>query len=506
MLSSLSAMPVKAETAGQPQIAQGIQIGVQDSGDYLIWSRTDRPAKMLVEYAFNPDFHHSIRLPGIIAARQADFTARQLLTNLPAGQDVYLKVRFQGLSANQPLGDIVSGQFHTLGENDNIRFIWGADTCGQGWGINESFGGFKIYQAMRLAQPQFFIQNGDSIYADVPIPASQPAENGQIWTNIVTPEVGKVAETLQEFRGRYQYNLLDKNLRSFNAAVPQIWQWDDHEVLNNWSAAKDLSADKRYTEKNLAVLVKRAGQAFREYAPIYWQDGSRSKPIYRKISFGKLLEVFVLDMRSFRGGNSDNLQTTESPATAFLGKQQIAWLEAQLKQSTAVWKVISADMPIGLNVSDGQDSQGRPRWEAIANGQDGPPAGRELEIQGLLQFIKHQHIQNIVWLTGDVHYAAAHYYDPEKAKFQDFSPFWEFVAGPLHAGTFGPVSADGTFGPQVMFSKTPPAGQANLSPLAGLQFFGEVNIDQQSREITVSLKDIHGGKLFSQLLKPVLPD
>ena len=49
------------------------------------------------------------------------------------------------------------------------------------------------------------------------------------WTNIVIPEVAKVAETLAEFRGRYKYNLLDEHVRRFNAEVPQIWQWDDHE-------------------------------------------------------------------------------------------------------------------------------------------------------------------------------------------------------------------------------------------------------------------------------------
>jgi len=55
------------------------------------------------------------------------------------------------------------------------------------------------------------------------------AENGRVWTNIVTPEVAKVAETLDEFRGRYKYNLLDDNVRRFNAEVPQIWQWDDQQ-------------------------------------------------------------------------------------------------------------------------------------------------------------------------------------------------------------------------------------------------------------------------------------
>jgi alkaline phosphatase D len=100
-----------------------------------------------------------------------------------------------------------------------------------------------------------------------------------------------------------------------------------------------------------------------------------------------------------------------------------------------------------------------------------------------------------------VHYCAAHYYDPDKAVFKDFSPFWEFVAGPLHAGTFGPSALDNTFGPQVVFQKVPPAGQGNLPPSAGLQFFGEVRIDSRSRDMVVSLKDINGAQVFSQRLR-----
>src|SRR5262245_35945329 len=86
----------------------------------------------------------------------------------------------------------------------------------------------------------------------------------------------------------------------------------------------------------------------------------------------------------------------------------------------ATWKVIAADMPIGLIVVYDTDR----KWgvEAIAQG-DGPPRGRELEIVDILSFIKRAPVRNTLWLTADVHYTAAHYYDPNKAVFQDFEPF-----------------------------------------------------------------------------------
>lgn len=108
-----------------------------------------------------------------------------------------------------------------------------------------------------------------------------------------------------------------------------------------------------------------------------------------------------------------------------------------------------------------------------------------------------------MWLTVDVHYTAAHYYDPTNAQFQDFNPFWEFVSGPLHAGTFGPNDLDKTFGPEIKFIKAPNKEQgANLPPSMGLQFFGLVDIDGASGEMTVRLMDRADQELFAVTLEP----
>lgn len=114
-----------------------------------------------------------------------------------------------------------------------------------------------------------------------------------------------MAETLDEYRGNYRYNLMDENLRRFNAEVPQIWQWDDHEVTNNWSPSKQL--DDRYKVKDIGLLSSRARQAYLEYAPLRLQEADNGGRIYRKIPYGPMLDVFVLDMRSYRAGNDANL-------------------------------------------------------------------------------------------------------------------------------------------------------------------------------------------------------
>ena len=283
---------------------------------------------------------------------------------------------------------------------------------------------------------------------------------------------------------------MDSNVRRMNAEIPSFVQWDDHDTLNNWYPGEKLTSDNRYRDKSVSLLAARARQAFFEYLPIRSTADGHSR-IYRTIPYGPLLDVFFLDLRSYRGPNSPNRQTEGSDATAYMGAEQLNWFKNSLKRSTATWKVICSDMPIGLMVRDGKDD-----FENVANG-DGPALGRELEIANLLRFIKSQQIKNTVWLTADVHYAASHYYDPEKAVFKDFDPFWEFVSGPLHSGTFGPGEFDNTFGPQLKFKSIPDGMRPNRPPSDGFQFFGMVKIDGQTRALTVTHYSAAGKNLWS---------
>ena len=85
-------------------------------------------------------------------------------------------------------------------------------------------------------------------------------------------------------------------------------QWDDHEVTNNWWPGETLTGAKhrrlRYQDKNALLLAARASRAFHEYMPIRPTPGEAGR-VYRKISYGPLLDVFMLDMRSYRGPNGE---------------------------------------------------------------------------------------------------------------------------------------------------------------------------------------------------------
>jgi alkaline phosphatase D len=495
-LGSLAA-PYLSRAADRPLMPQGVQSGDVSTDSAMVWSRADRPSQMLVEVSTTESLGNLRALPPVAALPESDFTAKMLLENLPAGQDIFYRVRFRDLSHPDISSEPVVGRFRTAPANRrDVSFIWGGDVVGQGWGINADDGGMATFATMRKHRPDFFLHSGDTIYADGPLKPEVTLADGKVWKNLIVPEKTKVAETLDEFRGAHKYNFLDGNLRAFNAEVPIFAQWDDHEVVNNWSPSKELPP--AYKVRDINLLAARAKRAFHEMYPT---RESLAEPgrVYCNINYGPHLDVFILDERSYRGANGPNQQSEYGPDAYFLGPDQLNWLKRALLNSRATWRVIASDMPLSIIVYD--DAPNKKGSEAVAQ-SDGPPRGRELEIADLLRFIKTAGIVNTVWLTADVHYTAAHYYNPDKAQFQEFEPFWEFVSGPLHAGTFGPGQLDNTFGPEVKFVKAPPPGQANLPPSAGLQFFGHVRIDGASGQMTVTLRDRADTALWSTTLEP----
>lgn len=194
-------------------------------------------------------------------------------------------------------------------------------------------------------------------------------------------------------------------------------------------------------------------------------------------------------------GIRPNQQVEESPDTSLLGMAQWEWLARSLESSKARWKIIASDMPLGLVIRDDLHQEG------IANG-DGPARGRELELARLFSRLKEKNVRNTIWLTADVHYAAAHRYDPERAVSKDFLPFWEFVSGPLHAGNFGPNPTDNTFGVEVKFQSAGKDLKVNRPPSEGHQYFGAVELDAETGKLTVSQRDRVGKVVYSVTLDP----
>lgn len=491
------AAPSTGLSRSRPRLTHGVASGDPRADGALVWARSDAPARMIVETSATDSFTDPVRILGPQLTPASDGTGRVRVTGLEPGQTVHYRVTLEGEdgAASEP----VAGVFTTVpAQPRDIRFVWSGDVVGQGWGINRQ-GGMSVFGAMADRRPDFFLHSGDAIYADNPVPESQQQNDGGTYASITAPAKDHVAQTLDDFRGNYAYNLTDEHYRRFNATVPQLVQWDDHEVVNNWFPGESLAGQNRkgYTATDVDQLAGYAAQAWREWQPVDPAEAADGR-LHRKISYGPLLDVFVLDMRSYKNPNPQAWATSDDGGV--LGREQTQWLIDGLKSSTAVWKVVANDLPISIVVPDAaSDPPGGPKsMEAVGQGENGRPLGREIAFSRILSQTKE--VPNVVFLTADVHYTAAISYHPEGAGFTDFTPFWEFVSGPLNAGAFPQSPLDGTFGARYDFVHAPP--EKDTSPAQGFQHFGEVTIDADSRALTVNLCDASGTSLYSKELKP----
>ncbi len=463
---------------------RSLAVGDVGPNGATFWAHGRRPGRMVIQLADNPDFQSAREVLGPTANEASDFCGKLRLDDLPRASTVHWRASFD-LDGDR--GEWMVGAFRTAGSGRDIRFAWGGDTGGQGFGINDDFGGMRIFDAIRQSKPDFLVHCGDLVYSDSVYQDRKECHDGSTWNNLVTGATGKVAQTLEEFRGRFRYNHIDDNFRALLTEVPVFHMWDDHEVKNNWYHGAPVK-DPRYEVHNVDPLIARARRAFFEYTPIIGQR------VYRKVSYGPLLDVFMLDTRSYRAPNSTGKQKCYGPGAEWLGLGQRDWLKRELCASKATWKVICNDMPLGI-LTRGEDKV----TDNATNG-NGEARGREIEIAQILLHLKQHGVKNTVWLTADLHYATATHYSPERAQFRDFDPFWEFMAGPFNAGTGKLHELDDTFGPRNEWASIDADLERGMPPSMGLQFFGIVEIHHQSLDMTVSFYDQAGKKLFAQSL------
>ena len=486
--------------AHRPQALWGSSVGELSHQGAIVWSRCDQPALFRLEWALSPDFKVVHATPTVQALPEHDYTVRVPLTQLPLGRRIYYRGFFESLLYRGARSIPIYGEFTTPSEqgDQTFRFAWSGDSFGQGYGINPQFGGVKIYDSMRQSSPDLFIHCGDRIYADQPLKPIKGGGKGRRWVNLVTPSVMKVAETLDDFRGYYRYGLLDQPTRRFQQVTPHIYTWDDHEVKNDWWPGQKIR-NRRYTQRSIDELAKASKKAFFEYTPLP-SEWLRYQKIYRSLFINRLIEVFVLDSRSYRGPNTvEAHQSKEANSLSqYWGPEQLKWLKTALLRSKAIWKVIVCPQPLSLIISSGSE-----RYDGFSSGSS-RLSGREFEINDLLSFVHQHKIQNLTWLTADVHYAAAHHFHPDRATVGPFIPFWEFIAGPLNAATLRPRRMDPTFGGHVEFTSVPSSLRGGLSPLDGQQFYGLGEIHPHDHSLTISLHSLNGKQLFSKRLKAVL--
>ena len=161
----------------RPALDAGVAAGLAGPNRAIVWAHTDRPAILIVEFSTVESFANARRVTGTIATPKTGHTARALIGDFGAGQDVFYRAWFEDPANARLASPPVIGHLRSArAEGSPVRVAWTADVCGQGWGIDESRGGMRLFKTMAEANPDLFVHVGDTIYADGPLVAEVPLD------------------------------------------------------------------------------------------------------------------------------------------------------------------------------------------------------------------------------------------------------------------------------------------------------------------------------------------
>lgn len=211
--------------------------------------------------------------------------------------------------------------------------------------------------------------------------------------------------TLADYRIRHALYKTDPDLQALHAAVPWVITWDDHEVANDeWSGGAENHTPG--AEGPFADRLAAARRAYLEWMPVrIGADGS----IYRRFRFGRLAELSMLDLRSYRSAQASGADV-DDPNRTITGDAQMTWLKAGLSGSAARWKLVGnpvmmARLDVGALPSWLLGPLGKllgiPENGAVLNADqwDGYNADRN----ELVDHLRASGTRDVVFLTGDIH-------------------------------------------------------------------------------------------------------
>lgn len=454
-----------------------IMMGDPGPGTLPVWVRSGEPAWVEVVAGARPG-EAAWRAPLVRTSDETDHAVQIVLSDLPLGEWVHVEARVYPDAEVAPESrDEVSAlpRARAVGripptpdEAVDVDLVVMGDLGGQGW-CRPVEGGYDIFKGIAELEPDLLVANGDMVYVDGTCAQTDPS--GRPVHPMTAPSVADPAvdwtdsETLRTILfSHWRYNHADLALRRLLAQAPLVAQWDDHEVINDFGAAwSHWPPDP--DRAGFASLVDEGRSAFRAYSPIpvHPEDPQR---IYRQIRYGKHLELFVVDARSYRSPNQ--LPDSEEVGKRMLGDEQRDWLREALLASDATWKVVSMDVPISVPTGSSAWHLGRDGW-ASGEGDAGVPSGNtdrsaetgfERVLHGLLWQLDQANLANLVFVTTDVHHAQTIRYAPDLDGDGDQLVFHELISGPLSAWQGQPVPLDPTFEPQSLYAE---GGLANAS-------------------------------------------
>lgn len=507
LIESAFAEPKRKRQANQKRsiadLTHGVAVGDVTATSAVIWSRASGESIFRVSVQREGSPRDAIQRHELPVTAAHDFTGKITLNTLTPDTPYRYTVTLAG-------GAKAEGRFRTAPAATHakaLRFAWSGDLGG---GVcRDQQEGYAIFQAINREPLDFFLALGDMIYADFTCDATGLYGNAQ-----VSGEFGPSAD-MPNYWAHWRYNREDVGYRQMLARMPYYAIWDDHEVNNDFGPLHVAPGPTKESDKPLIVLGL---AAFLDYNPIA-EHAETPKRIYRSFRWGKHLEMVILDTRQYRDANfaPDDAKTPKS----MLGREQLVWLKNTLERSDATWKVIVSSVPMSIptgvspqipkeemeaflqvtgvdkklahmNRSGGIDS-----W---ANNEQG--AGFEQELIEILRFMQQRGINNNIWLTTDVHFAAAFRYTPF-AEAPSFQPR-EYIAGPLSALLFPNRIFDKTLGTEQVFVYGAEKFTDIRSYEAAKPWFnyGTVAVDEAGN-LTVAIHKVDGTVVYQETLRPV---
>jgi alkaline phosphatase D len=266
---------------------------------------------------------------------------------------------------------------------DRLRFA----VCGCS---NFQSGYFTPLAHLAAERFDFVFHTGDYIYESRGNPNRNPPSP--------RAHIGDELFTLGDYRTRYAQYKRDPDLMAAHASAPFIVTWDDHEVDNDYAG----DVDERETPPEVFLLRRAAAyQAYFEAMPLRIASipHGPSMRLYRRLRFGRLIDLSVLDTRQHRAdqacghGAATNCEATADDSRSMLGAEQERWLLAQMADVRSTWTIIGQQVPMWGHYEGPDPASGAmDKW-------DGYPHSRQRLFSRLIE----ARTPNPIVLSGDTH-------------------------------------------------------------------------------------------------------
>jgi alkaline phosphatase D len=376
------------------------------SGDPLpdgvvLWTRVtpdeEGPVELVWRVATNPDLEDVIAEGTVVTDASTDYTVHADVRGLaPATAYFYA---FEVPGRRSPVGRTRTSPVEHC---ERLRFA--LVSCAK-----YTAGYFNVYA--RIAERDdldFVLHVGDYIYEyGNDDPKSSPGP--KIGRGVEPPHE---ARTLTDYRARYAHYRRDPDLQLVHETHPIIATLDDHELADDaWRGG--AGGHDAVSEGDWAARREAALRAWREWMPVRLPPPPDEDQLYRTLGFGDLADVIMLDGRTKRDPQTKGAEM-DAPGRSVLGQKEHEWLLGQLSRSQATWRLIGNDVMIGQVYTGFMPEElGNPLSEVgiLTKREHGPEPdqwdGYTSERADLFRFLEEQEIENVVFLSGDVHTAWA---------------------------------------------------------------------------------------------------